>query len=122
LHIKKSYKQFFWLFFSIGFFLWIFLSANEYLSHQLFVDELNAQTKICNESGRECNVTKLALADQELLHNNQKRIIELKEIVDDYGKSMITIFIIFIIFLLIGFLPIIWEMFLFIQSKINLLK
>ncbi len=122
MHIKKSHKQFFWLFFIIGFFLSLLLFANEFFSHQLFYDELNKQSRICEEAGRECNFETLTLLNKELLHKNQKRMIELKQVVDSHIQSIISIFIIFIIFISIGLLPILWGLYQEIRSNLKLLR
>ena len=122
MQIKNSSKQFFWLFFIIGFFLCLFLSANEFFSHQLFSKELNHQIKLCLDAERECDVEVLMNLSHDQLHHNQKRILELKEVVDNYGKSLSTIFIIFIIFVIVGLLPFLWGGYQEIRSKIKLLR
>lgn len=122
MQIKNTSKHFFWLFFIIGFFLCLFLSVNEYFSHKLFSNELSHQTKLCLDAKRECNVDILINLSDELLHHNQKRILELKEVVDHYGKSLTTIFIIFIIFIVIGLLPILWGYYQEIRSNIKLMR
>jgi hypothetical protein len=98
------------------------LSANEFFSHQLFNKELNHQIELCTDAERECNVEVLMNLSVEQLHHNQKRILELKEVVDNYGKSLSTIFIIFIIFITIGLLPILWGGYQEIRSKIKLIR
>ena len=45
-----------------------------------------------------------------------------ESIVDNYGKSLSTIFIIFIIFVIIGLLPILWGGYQEIRSKIKLIR
>ena len=122
MQIKNSSKHFFWLFFSIGFFLCLFLSANEYFSHQLFNKELTHQIELCLDAERECNVDILMNLGNEQLHHNQKRILELKEVVDNYGKSLSIIFIIFTIFIILGLLPILWSGYQEIRSKIKLIR
>ena len=119
MQINNSSKQFFWLFFIIGFFLCLFLSANEFFSHQLFSKELNHQIELCLDAERECNVEVLMNLSHDQLHHNQKRILELKEVVDNYGKSLSTIFIIFVI---VGLLPFLWGGYQEIRSKIKLLR
>ena len=120
MQIKNSSKQFFWLFFIIGFFLCLFLSANEFFSHQLFSKELNHQIKLCLDGERECDAEVLMNLSHDQLHHNQ--ILELKEVVDNYGKSLSTIFIIFIIFVVIGLLPILRGGYQEIRSKIKLIR
>ena len=98
------------------------LSANEFFSHQLFSKELNHQIELCLDAERECDVEVLMNLSHDQLHHNQKRILELKEVVDNYGKSLSTIFIIFIIFVIIGLLPILWGGYQEIRSKIKLIR
>ncbi len=122
MQIKNSSKHFFWLFFIIGFFLCLFLSANEIFSHQLFNKELNHQIELCLDAERECDLDRLINLSSEQLHHNQKRILELKEVVDNHGKSLTTIFIIFIIFIIIGLVPTLWGGYQEIRSKIKLIR
>ena len=122
MQIKNSSKHFFWLFFTIGFFLCLFLAANEFFSHKLFYKELNHQIELCLDAERECNLEILMNLSDDQLHLNQKRILELKEVVDNYGKSLSTIFIIFTIFIILGLLPILWSGYQEIRSKIKLIR
>ncbi len=122
MQIRKSQKQFFWLFFIIGFFLSLFLIANEFFSHHLFKEELNKQTKICIEAERLCTIEDLNNLEYQALNKNQKRIIELQEVVEAHKKELTSIFFIFSIFILIGLLPIFHGVYQEIRSHIKLMR
>ena len=120
MHIKNSSKQFFWLFFIIGFFLAIFLWINEYFSHKIFIDELVSQLSLCSESSRECALDRLLNISGEKLNANQAKIIELNLLVEGYYQSLIKTLIIFIIFLAIGCILMLRDFYQDIRSHMNL--
>jgi len=120
LVITKSSRQFFWLFTIIGFFLAIFLWANEFFSHQIFTEELSRQVSLCSESSRPCNIDRLLSLSAERLNPNQSKIIELNLLVKSYNQGLFKTLNIFIIFILIGCLPAIKDFYYEIRSYLNL--
>ena len=118
--IKPSSRQFFWLFFIVGFFFAIFLWVSEYFSHQIFIGELERQISICSESSKECGLDKLISISTELLNANQAKIIELDLLIDSYYQSLMKTLLIFIVFLLIGCIPLLKDIYYEIRSHINL--
>tara|TARA_B100000780_G_scaffold259663_1_gene210869 strand:+ start:611 stop:982 length:372 start_codon:yes stop_codon:yes gene_type:complete len=120
LVIKKSSRQFFWLFFIIGFFLAIFLWINEFFSHQIFTEELGRQISLCSESSRRCDIDDILSLSPERLNANQAKIIELNLLVNSYYQSLLETLNIFIIFILIGCLPAIKDFYYEIRSYLNL--
>tara|TARA_B110000967_G_C18864857_1_gene552141 strand:+ start:833 stop:1204 length:372 start_codon:yes stop_codon:yes gene_type:complete len=120
LVITKSSRQFFWLFTIIGFFLAIFLWANEFFSHQIFTEELARQVSLCSESSRSCNIDRLLSLSAERLNPNQSKIIELNLLVKSYNQGLFKTLNIFIIFILIGCLPAIKDFYYEIRSYLNL--
>ena len=120
LVIKKSSRQFFWLFFIIGFFLAIFLWINEFFSHQIFTEELGRQISLCSESSRRCDIDDILSLSPERLNANQAKIIELNLLVNSYYQSLLETLNIFIIFIFIGCLPAIKDFYYEIRSYLNL--
>ena len=86
--IKKSSKQFFWLFAIIGFFLSLFLLVNEYFSHDIFLQEYNRQLAFCTESNKQCNLEILANKQIEDLNANQLKLIELNALIISYKEYL----------------------------------
>lgn len=118
--VRESQKPFFWLFFSIGFFLCIFLTINEYFSHQIFTKELHTQITYCETLSTDCGFDALKQSDLKDLNANQKRIIELTSLVQSYGSSMLKNLYIFLIFLFIGILPVLGNLYHEIRSNLRL--
>lgn len=118
--VRESQKPFFWLFFSIGFFLCIFLTINEYFSHQIFAKELHTQITYCETLSTDCGFDVLKKSDSKDLNANQKRIIELTSLVQSYGPSMLKNLYIFLIFLLIGIMPVLRNLYQEIRSNLRL--
>jgi len=122
LLVRESQKHFFWLFFCVGFFLCIFLTINEYFSHQIFTKELNTQITYCEKLSTDCNYDLLAQSDLKILNDNQKRIIELRELVQSYRAALFQNIVIFLIFLLIGAIPALWGFYQEIRSNLKLTR
>jgi hypothetical protein len=120
LVIRSSSKQFLWLFIIIGFFLAIFLWVNDYFSHQIFVEELGRQVSLCLESMKQCEYQQLINYPSESLNANQAKIVELSFLIAGYFEYMVKTLKIFIIFILIGCLPAIKDVYNEIRSRINL--
>jgi len=98
-------KHFFWLFTIIGFFLTVILLANEYFSHQIFLEEYSNQEIICEDSRMLCDENDLAIIDELKLNANQLKLIQLKSLIIDYEGNISKIFTIFLIFVFIGVMP-----------------
>ena len=118
--IGPSSKQFFWLFLIVGFFLAIFLWVNDYFSHQIFVEELGRQVNLCLESSKQCEYQQLINYPPENLNANQAKIVELSFLIAGYLGYMIKTLKILIIFILIGCLPAIKDIYCEIRSSLNL--
>jgi len=118
--IKKSSKQFFWLFAIIGFFLSLFLLENEYFSHDIFLQEYDRQMAFCTESNKQCNLEILANKQAEDLNANQLKLIELNALIISYKEYLLNILVIFGVFNLIAIIPIIVNFFNEIKSRIKL--
>lgn len=118
--IRSSSKQFFWLFFIIGIFLAIFLWVNDYFSHQIFIEELGRQISLCSESSKQCEYQKLINYSPERLNANQAKIVELSFLVEGFFDYMIKTLKILIIFILIGSVPALKDIYSEIRSRLNL--
>ena len=118
--IRPSSKQFFWLFLIVGTFLAIFLWINDYFSHQIFIEELGRQISLCSESSKQCEYQKLINYSPERLNANQAKIVELSFLVEGFFDYMIKTLKILIIFILIGCLPAIKDIYCEIRSSLNL--
>ena len=102
---KKFYKQFFWLFAIIGFFLAIFLFVNEYFLNQIATDRFNSEMQMCVELSSECNLKQLANEGPSNLNANQLKLIELNTIIVNYEQYIIKVAQIFFAFIFIGLIP-----------------
>jgi len=118
--ISKSSKQFFWLFAIIGFFLSLILLANDYFSHQIFLEEFERQMAFCIESNKQCSLERIANKDIANLNANQLKLIELNTLIVNFKSYLINILIIFGVFNLIAIIPIIISIYNEIKSRIKL--
>ena len=118
--ISKSSKQFFWLFAIIGFFLCFILLANDYFSHQIFLEEYERQMAFCIESNQQCSLEKIAKKETTSLNANQLKLIELNTLIMNFKNYLRNIFIIFGIFNLIAIIPMIINIYSEIRSRIKL--
>jgi len=118
--ISKSSKQFFWLFAIIGFFLSLILLANDYFSHQIFLDEFERQMKFCIESSKKCDLENLISNAKDGLNANQLKLIELNTLIINFKNYLINILIVFGTFNLIAIIPMIIDIYSEIKSRIKL--
>jgi|TARA_B110000014_G_C20099306_1_gene576722 hypothetical protein len=118
--IRPSSKQFFWLFLIVGTFLAIFLWINDYFSHQIFIEELGRQISLCSESSKQCEYQKLIDYPSDRLNANQAKIVELSFLIAGYFDYMIKTLKILVIFILIGSLPALKDIYNEIRSRLNL--
>ena len=118
--ISKSSKQFFWLFAIVGFFLSLILLANDYFSHQIFLEEYERQMAFCIESNQQCSLEKIANKETTSLNANQLKLIELNTLIMNFKNYLRNIFIIFGIFNLIAIIPMIINIYSEIRSRIKL--
>jgi hypothetical protein len=120
--ISKFSKQFFWLFVIVGFFLSLILLANDYFSHQIFLEEYERQMAFCIESTQQCNVEKLSSKDGSDLNANQLKLIELNTLIINFKNYLLNILIIFGVFNLIAIIPMIVNIYSEIRSRIKLIR
>ena len=120
--ISKSSKQFFWLFAIIGFFLSLILLANDYFSHQIFLEEYERQMAFCIESNKQCNIEKISTIEVSKLNANQLKLIELNTLIINFKNYLINILITFSIFNLIAIIPMIINIYSEIRSRIKLMR
>ena len=118
--ISKSSKQFFWLFAIIGFFLSLILLANDYFSHQIFLEEFERQMAFCIESNQQCSLERIANKDIANLNANQLKLIELNTLIINFKNYLRNILIIFGLFNLIAVIPMIINIYSEIKSRIKL--
>jgi len=118
--ISKFSKQFFWLFAIVGFFLSLILLANDYFSHQIFLEEYERQVAFCIESNQQCSLEKIAKKETTSLNANQLKLIELNTLIMNFKNYLRNIFIIFSIFNLIAIIPMIINIYSEIRSRIKL--
>ena len=118
--ISKFSKQFFWLFAIVGFFLSLILLANDYSSHQIFLEEYERQMAFCIESNQQCSLEKIANKETASLNANQLKLIELNTLIMNFKNYLRNIFIIFGIFNLIAIIPMIINIYSEIRSRIKL--
>ena len=118
--ISKSSKQFFWLFAIIGFFLSLILLANDYFSHQIFLEEFERQMAFCIESNKQCSLERIANKDIANLNANQLKLIELNTLIINFKNYLRNILIIFGLFNLIAVIPMIINVYSEIKSRIKL--
>ena len=118
--ISKFSKQFFWLFAIIGFFLSLILLANDYFSHQIFLEEFERQMAFCVESNHQCSLERIANKDIANLNANQLKLIELNTLIVNFKSYLINILIIFGVFNLIAIIPMIIDIYSEIKSRIKL--
>ena len=118
--ISKFSKQFFWLFAIVGFFLSLILLANDYFSHQIFLEEYERQVAFCIESNQQCSLEKIANKETTSLNANQLKLIELNTLIMNFKNYLRNIFIIFGIFNLIAIIPMIINIYSEIRSRIKL--
>ena len=118
--ISKFSKQFFWLFAIVGFFLSLILLANDYFSHQIFLEEYERQMAFCIESNQQCSLEKIANKETTSLNANQLKLIELNTLIMNFKNYQRNIFIIFGIFNLIAIIPMIINIYSEIRSRIKL--
>ncbi|MDB4040357.1 hypothetical protein N9489_02795 [Methylophilaceae bacterium] len=118
--ISKFSKQFFWLFAIVGFFLSLILLANDYFSHQIFLEEYERQMAFCIESNQQCSLEKIANKETTSLNANQLKLIELNTLIMNFKNYLRNIFIIFGIFNLIAIIPMIINIYSEIRSRIKL--
>ena len=118
--ISKFSKQFFWLFAIVGFFLSLILLANDYFSHQIFLEEYERQMAFCIESNQQCSLEKIANKETASLNANQLKLIELNTLIMNFKNYLRNIFIIFGIFNLIAIIPMIINIYSEIRSRIKL--
>ena len=118
--ISKSSKQFFWLFAIIGFFLSLILLANDYFSHQIFLEEFERQMAFCIESNQQCSLERIANKDIANLNANQLKLIELNTLIINFKNYLRNILIIFGLFNLIAVIPMIINVYSEIKSRIKL--
>ena len=121
--ISKFSKQFFWLFVIVGFFLSLILLANDYFSHQIFLEEYERQMAFCIESNnQQCNVEKLSSKNGSDLNANQLKLIELNTLIINFKNYLLNILIIFGVFNLIAIIPMIVNIYSEIRSRIKLIR
>ena len=120
--ISKFSKQFFWLFAIVGFFLSLILLANDYFSHQIFLEEYERQMAFCIESNQQCSLEKIANKETTSLNANQLKLIELNTLIMNFKNYLRNIFIIFGIFNLIAIIPMIINIYSEIRSRIKLIR
>jgi hypothetical protein len=118
--ISKSSKQFFWLFAIVGFFLSLILLANDYFSHQIFLEEYERQMAFCTESNQQCSIEKIARKEDASLNPNQLKLIELNTLIINFKDYLRNILIIFGIFNFIAIVPMIKDFYNEIKSRIKL--
>ena len=118
--ISEFSKQFFWLFAIVGFFLSLILLANDYFSHQIFLEEYERQVAFCIESNQQCSLEKIAKKETTSLNANQLKLIELNTLIMNFKNYLRNIFIIFGIFNLIAIIPMIINIYSEIRSRIKL--
>tara|TARA_B110000196_G_scaffold66655_1_gene56408 strand:+ start:380 stop:745 length:366 start_codon:yes stop_codon:yes gene_type:complete len=118
--ITKSSKQFFWLFAIIGFFLSLILLANDYFSHQIFLEEFERQMAFCIESTQQCSLERIANKDIANLNANQLKLIELNTLIINFKNYLRNILIIFGLFNLIAVIPMLINVYSEIKSRIKL--
>ena len=118
--ISKFSKQFFWLFAIVGFFLSLILLANDYFSHQIFLEEYERQMAFCIESNQQCSLEKIANKETTSLNANQLKLIELNTLIINFKNYLRNILIIFGIFNLIAVIPMIKDFYNEIKSRIKL--
>ena len=112
----NKYKHFFWLFFIIGLFLSIFLAINEYFSNQIFLQRYDIEMRQCLTDENICNIELLKQTEKNL-DANQKKLVELHELISHHVFFYWNILRIFMIFILIGVSP-----FIFVWTKQKLLR
>jgi|TARA_B110000196_G_scaffold301499_1_gene295674 uncharacterized membrane protein len=117
--ISKFSKQFFWLFAIVGFFLSLILLANDYFSHQIFLEEYERQMAFCIESNKQCNLEKIASKEQVNLNANQLKLIELNTLIINFKNYLRNILIIFGVFNLIAVIPMLVNVYSDILSRIK---
>jgi len=118
--ISKSSKQFFWLFAIIGFFLSLILLANDYFSHQIFLEEFERQMAFCIESNQQCSLERITNNDIANLNANQLKLIELNTLIINFKNYLRNILIIFGLFNLIAVIPMLINVYSEIKSRIKL--
>jgi hypothetical protein len=118
--ISKFSKQFFWLFSIVGLFLSLILFANDYFSHQIFLEEYDRQMAFCIESNKQCNLENIASKKDINLNANQLKLIELNALIINFKNYLKNILIIFGIFNLIAIIPMIVDIYSEIKSRIKL--
>ena len=118
--ISKSSKQFFWLFAIVGFFLSLILLANDYFSHQIFLEEFERQMAFCIESTQQCSLERIANKDIANLNANQLKLIELNTLIINFKNYLRNILIIFGLFNLIAVIPMLINVYSEIKSRIKL--
>ena len=118
--ISKFSKQFFWLFAIVGFFLSIILLANDYFSHQIFLEEYERQMAFCIESNKQCSIEKIASKEDVNLNANQLKLIELNTLIINFKNYLRNILIIFGLFNLIAVIPMLINVYSEIKSRIKL--
>ena len=112
----NKYKHLFWLFFIIGLFLSIFLAINEYFSNQIFLQRYDIEMRQCLTDEKICNIELLKQTEKNL-DANQKKLVELHELISHHVFFYWNILRIFMIFILIGVSP-----FIFVWTKQKLLR
>ena len=120
--ISKFSKQFFWLFAIVGFFLSLILLANDYFSHQIFLEEYERQMAFCIESTKQCNIENISTKEVSKLNANQLKLIELNTLIINFKNYLINILITFSIFNLIAIIPMIINIYSEIRSRIKLIR
>ena len=118
--ISKFSKQFFWLFAIVGFFLSLILLANDYFSHQIFLEEFERQMAFCIESTQQCSLERIANKDIANLNANQLKLIELNTLIINFKNYLRNILIIFGLFNLIAVIPMLINVYSEIKSRIKL--
>jgi hypothetical protein len=102
---------------------WIFLSlillANDYFSHQIFLEEYERQMAFCIESNKQCNLEKIASKEQVNLNANQLKLIELNTLIINFKNYLRNILIIFGVFNLIPVIPMLVNVYSDILSRIK---
>ena len=117
--ISKFSKQFFWLFAIVGFFLSLILLANDYFSHQIFLEEYERQMAFCIESNQQCNLEKIASKEEVNLNANQLKLIKLNTLIINFKNYLRNILIIFGVFNLIAVIPMLVNVYSDILSRIK---
>lgn len=114
----SKYKHFFWLFFFIGLFLSIFLIINEFFSNQIFLQRYEIEMGQCIEANKICDI-ELLNSSEVILDANQKKLIELDELISHHIFFYWNILRIFLFFIFVGISPfiLIW-----INQKIKKIK